>query len=372
MVHRNLTRQKRPIWQKLLVSLLFTLLCLLFLEGISWLLLRCGLFSPIKTGNLFERNMDKDFDTLWYNHPHSSYEFVYNDTRYCSVTTDVLGFRDDFALSDPKPSNEYRILCLGDSSTFGVTVDQWMTYPSQIQEILNSRTREDGYHYVAINAGCIGFSALQAARLLHKMGDTIKPDMVIISVGVNDARWETVSDHMKDYHDGPLPGVRRALFYSSLYQVLNALLKQSQTPQWDAGKGTIRRESPGEYTRDLSECVQETRRLGAVPVFLPISVPPEYLELMWQVARTENVQLVDAEVSLLRAWRELAAGRKSYAGLTPDIDIPINALLLREWEGTAYDESYQMRKHSYVMDDYIHPNYIGYCAIAEDLARIIP
>lgn len=77
-----------------------------------------------------------------------------------------------------------RILCLGDSITFGLGVDQKKTYPEQLQSMLNERG--DGREYEVINGGISGFSAMDAAAYLPRLIEICRPDLILWMVVEND------------------------------------------------------------------------------------------------------------------------------------------------------------------------------------------
>ena len=77
--------------------------------------------------------------------------------------------------------NLYTILCLGDSFTFGVGVSQGKDYPSQLEDLLNSRVK--GKSVVVINRGRGGQNTAELLNKLPSYIDTIKPDSIILLVG---------------------------------------------------------------------------------------------------------------------------------------------------------------------------------------------
>jgi lysophospholipase L1-like esterase len=77
-----------------------------------------------------------------------------------------------------------RILCIGDSHTYGGGVERDQTYPAQLQRLLDER--EPGRHSV-LNLGLPGMSTTQ---LRHRLGiwlQRYEPDVVILWAGVNDS-----------------------------------------------------------------------------------------------------------------------------------------------------------------------------------------
>ncbi len=99
------------------------------------------------------------------------------------VRTNSLGFRaPEF---DPHRSGRgLRVLCLGDSNTFGNGVSQDDTYPAQLQILLASRLA--GGAAEAINAGIGGYGMAQEVDLLTRMAPLLAPDVVTIGFYLND------------------------------------------------------------------------------------------------------------------------------------------------------------------------------------------
>ena len=105
-------------------------------------------------------------------------------------------------------TGQYRILAVGDSTTFGHGVEDRETWPSQLQTML----RNKGYAVDVINAGGCGYSAFQGMRFLKDPGLSFKPDLVIITFGHNEmAVWGGISDIERGEGKLALIKERRAL-----------------------------------------------------------------------------------------------------------------------------------------------------------------
>jgi acyl-CoA thioesterase-1 len=76
------------------------------------------------------------------------------------------------------------ILAVGESTTAGYGVDRELSYPGQLQKTLDDR----GYRYRVVNHGVSG-STTQAALMRLDRGMALKPAIVIIALGGNDAAW---------------------------------------------------------------------------------------------------------------------------------------------------------------------------------------
>ena len=106
----------------------------------------------------------------------------------CSISTNDLGFRGP-PVRDK--GDRFRILAIGDSTTFGLGVQQMESWPSQLQQILDPGAD----NIEVINAGVPGYSSVQGLRFLEKRGLALHPDLVIATFGTNDCgAWNGISD----------------------------------------------------------------------------------------------------------------------------------------------------------------------------------
>jgi lysophospholipase L1-like esterase len=103
-------------------------------------------------------------------------------THSFPVSTNSYGFRDrEFPLV-PSPST-LRVLCLGDSLTFGDGVAVEDTYPKQLEKFLNGNKRDS---YEVINTGVAGYDTWQEAAFLRMRGLQFRPSIVVLGFYSND------------------------------------------------------------------------------------------------------------------------------------------------------------------------------------------
>lgn len=102
----------------------------------------------------------------------------------------------------PKRQGETRILCLGDSFTFGLGVSYWETYPKFFEKILAG----DGRTVSVVNGGTGGYAA-NAYEFLMKTGLSFKPDWVIEQIYVGndfydgmDDKWQPTAEKALEPH----------------------------------------------------------------------------------------------------------------------------------------------------------------------------
>jgi GDSL-like lipase/acylhydrolase family protein len=135
-----------------------------------------GMFEP-----------EQDFDDL-----------IRPDLPY-HVHINSLGFRGHEFLEN-KETGSIRVLCLGDSYTFGHHVDDDEAFPA----VLNKMLREippPGAE--AINAGANGFTIVDETTFLKEKGLALHPDVVVLVFSQNDiedlARPEPMIESMRDH-----------------------------------------------------------------------------------------------------------------------------------------------------------------------------
>lgn len=145
------------------------------------------------------------------------------------VRINSLGFRTD-EISRKSPM-EKRILCLGDSVTFGYWVNQDEPWPQVLQKMYQNR----GINATVINAGVPGYSTFQSLEQWRLKGKNLQPDVVILGYCLNDAteRYSKVASYGGDDiflgvdTSQALPSIQRLLRRSALYRYIKLKLQKS-------------------------------------------------------------------------------------------------------------------------------------------------
>lgn len=122
-----------------------------------------------------------------------------------TVSINSEGFRGPERMEHADPM--YRILCIGDSVTFGFNVDQPDSYPQRLQRLLR---RELGDHVEVINAAVPGWSWLQGLRFLELYGAALDPDLVVVAHGTNDRFWRAGTTDQEHLARLQVPHLRAA------------------------------------------------------------------------------------------------------------------------------------------------------------------
>ena len=159
--------QRRERRRRLALAVVATLLALLVAEGVarhrlprSWysrLYVACE--DPLLGVDL-RPGADFTFEGAWVEIP---------PTR---VTISSQGLRDEL-IQVPAPEGTRRLLCLGDSWTFGWGVEQQDSYCSRLEELLGGK-------WETVNLGVPGQNTVEEVRRLELHGLVFEPDIVLV------------------------------------------------------------------------------------------------------------------------------------------------------------------------------------------------
>jgi lysophospholipase L1-like esterase len=94
------------------------------------------------------------------------------------------GLRDPREVVTPKPEGVFRILCVGDSFTFGIETPQDRAYPAMLEQILTDAV--GGLTVEVWNAGVNGLNSCQEQAWLDHYGWALEPDIVAVGFVMND------------------------------------------------------------------------------------------------------------------------------------------------------------------------------------------
>ena len=164
------------------------------------------------------------------------------DLRF-SVSTDGDGRRRMPVVDAPR----HTILFLGDSSTFGVGVNDEQTFPALIQQ------RLPGVR--CINTGVPGYSAYQGRKLLESLPPNPPPAVVVISFDFNDdSSW----DHLGDAEHDRLIAAEQSRLVNRLrfLRLLQQVLPEKPSPEPPQGVSQRPRLTDTEYAEQLRMIIE--------------------------------------------------------------------------------------------------------------------
>jgi len=142
----------------------------------------------------------------------------------------------------PKQPGEFRILSLGESTTFGVNVSDDETYSARLEEWL--RTTRPNRPVTVINAGVSAYSSFQSVTFLEQRGLTFQPDLVLFYHEVNDYLPTSLRDASNNeigvvqtdrelYESRAGRGHRALMQWSAVYRWLSYSLAQARIRKFD-------------------------------------------------------------------------------------------------------------------------------------------
>jgi lysophospholipase L1-like esterase len=272
------------------------------------------------------------------------------------VSLDDRGFRNA-PFQTKKAPGVFRIVCLGDSWTFGANVDQAEAYPQQLEVMLEQEFPEGEFE--VLNWGTLAYSSYQGLELMRRQVLSLAPDVVLIGFGMNDASIAGYRD--KDLRpQGPsvplAKRLRKKLELLEIFKLLNyvarilrhetwsigdymdKLADAAGTPSeaWIGGKGTesadyeelepYTRVSPVDYEHNVREMVRLARSRGAGGVLLYNELwSTPYREVLRRIATSEDVGFVDSQTLIARARAMMQQELEARLGLEPPPGRPLEA-----------------------------------------------
>lgn len=170
-----------PMWKRPLYALVVLVVAAALAEGAARLFVPEERLQLLANPTEGHPNADVpdvfayDADLFWVLRPNLRLEA----NAFWKVRTNALGLRSDTEV--PVAKTKPRVLCLGDSCTYGLGVTGGDAWPSHLADA-----------YESINAGVPGYSSFQGTRYLERLTPQLAPDCVVIDFGANDGNpWPT-------------------------------------------------------------------------------------------------------------------------------------------------------------------------------------
>lgn len=215
---RLIQRIARQGWRGKLKIVLYALLPAIILVCVAETVVRLGGFDRPVAGSIFFGHPGQP-DPIHRADPDLFYSLKPNRKttwQGATVTTNQLGLRGSDI--QPKQANEFRILCLGESSTFGAMVGDAETYAARLEELLSRESTNRNYR--VINAGVSGYTSFQSLKYLELRGLKLQPDLVLFYHEFNDLLPAEFSD--RELHESQSHAWHRALAnHLAIYRVIS-------------------------------------------------------------------------------------------------------------------------------------------------------
>ncbi|HEX5873393.1 MAG TPA: GDSL-type esterase/lipase family protein [Pyrinomonadaceae bacterium] len=267
------------------------------------------------------------------------------------VSTNAQGFRADYPIEE-KPAGTFRIVCLGDSVTFGYRVPpvwperpndynpEWLPYPMLLEKEL--RKANPNRSIEVFPMAVPGYTTHQGLAWLRRDIEHLQPDVVIASFGWNDASVSDVSDREAIDTRWSTVAIRWLVDHSQAFAHATRWLRSRNGPP--ASFPTPKpRVSETEYIENFKAIVNLAREHRAPAIV--IGAP--YRD------STTN----PPEAQLMSAYRR-ALKSAMQESQTPYLEV----LELTEAAGTVNEGFF---------GELIHPNHMGHRLMASELLKLM-
>ncbi|MBN2399713.1 MAG: hypothetical protein JXI33_05160 [Candidatus Aminicenantes bacterium] len=273
-----------------------------------------------------------------------------------SIYSNSLGFRSP-EIPLKKESGNYRIVFIGDSTTFGWGVNQDERFSELLQKRLNDEAKCNRFEI--INLGIPGYTSLHALHSFTCFAIPYSPDLVICSFGANDSKPITKNGKKILKKSGRMERLRYFLLKFKTYQLLRKWMVKRVNPFDRLGKpGNIEKTEPVasifEFTQNLQAIIEQARRHHTRVAFLSLCCPIDYWETMSKVARENDLPFIDGMNVLIRGVEPVSTGKR----------FPEMAAALRTLMGSRALSRIPML---YTTSDTCHPNAIGHRLLADEI-----
>ena len=202
-------------------------------------------------------------------------------------------------------SDSFKILCLGDSHTYGMDAPKHLSYPRQLANLLNNQeTREVSYEVA--NLGVPGFNSSEA--LLHlkevMLKKEIRPDLVIFGAGHNNSHNLRHSRIWKDESmktASPEKQLRHLLEHAKVYRLGRITMFNLKRMVQDPDEEFIFNPKLADkeiltswLTRDLEETMELVREAGGRVLFMNYYFSWDYINRSLEyMEKTHGIPYVD-------------------------------------------------------------------------------
>ncbi len=286
--------------------------------------------------DLEEYYLVEDALLMWFPKPNYSDEYININSQ---------GFRDR-EHKVKKDKNVFRILCLGDSSTFGLRVELDETYHALLENKLNKELGHKGIRFEVINAGVPGYTSCQGLALYKLKGFKYKPDIVTFYLGGNDiGRNFYLSDKEIMQNDVPVAVkviINNLLLKLDSYRVLRKFIIDITKERKNNIREIVPRVSLEDYKENILELNKLCKKNGSVLVLIS---PP--------VCKVEFFEKNLQRKKVLVQWR------RELKNIAQEYNIPLVSI------PEMTEESPSDTKRFFL--DMMHPNPLGHRMIMERL-----
>ena len=191
---------------------------------------------------------------------------------YTVLSTNAQSFRADYPIGH-KEAGTYRIVCLGDSVTFGYRVPvvwpdkpteydpEWLPFPMLLEKQL--RAANPNKKIEVFPMAVPGYTSHQGLAWLRRDIGWLKPDLVIASFGWNDVSFSDVPDRDAIRTDWYTVAVRWVIDHSQAFAHATRWLRSKNQVSQKQPVKPVTRVSESEYLDNYARIVELVRARGA-------------------------------------------------------------------------------------------------------------
>jgi lysophospholipase L1-like esterase len=229
------------------------------------------------------------------------------------VSTNAQNFRADYPIKAKQPGT-FRIVCLGDSVTFGYRVPvvwpdkptnydpEWLPFPMLVEKQLRQANLDR--HIEVFPMAVPGYTTHQGLAWLRRDIDELQPDIVIASFGWNDASLSDVPDRRAIRTDLYPVAVRWLIDHSQAFAHLTHWLRSQSKPQQHQARRAVPRVSESEYLKNFQSIVElaHAHRAGVLVIGAPYrdsTTNPQEAERMTDYRHSLRLQMQATQVPYL-------------------------------------------------------------------------
>ena len=150
------------------------------ISAAAFLLLAEGVVSFTRAGNAID--LVRDPDLMLVRRPDSD-GWSWMNARWIRVKINAQSMRDE-DLPPTRDPDEVRVLCLGDSFTFGSGIEQHESFCARMQELFEAAGEAPRVR--VLNGGANGWCTKWQRLFLEKHADVLDPDVVVLAWNWND------------------------------------------------------------------------------------------------------------------------------------------------------------------------------------------
>jgi lysophospholipase L1-like esterase len=255
------------------------------------------------------------------------------------ISLNSEGFRD-VEMRKQKPPSVFRIICLGDSWTFGWNVGSTQSYPQRLQDLFRREFPEANFE--VFNLGVGGYTSFHGLRLLKTRVLDLNPNVVVVAFAMNEPHMAGVDDkHASTSKESinlaqTLSGLSES-FKLLRYWALRLTWKPRSISEYLENKSynaTWREQVTGndfdkfepwmrnslrDYDRHHREMIRVARshNTSIVLLYNEFWKDSPYLKVLQRISRDEGVPLVDSSALIAEAQKSIETELEKRLDLQP-------------------------------------------------------